>query len=477
MFNHVNCLVCLPDISDKYSAPIEMETTMNLMGVLTLREEDARIIGHGVRDYIRTMCNFKLRFRQKLSVLFPALGSKFNTVILGFTPCGDYLVTLDDLSVRFHRLLLSRQGIKIREMYYNLPQKLNTSSSNGLPWWTSPLEILMSSQTIDYLATLYFARYNDRYFMEDMDDIVALCDLNLYSLGKLVLSAPIPAVLNQSCLFELSTINDMEKTVLFINNGNYVSFYLFGKKGCEAEYNDIIEGTESGELPCELLKSKTFFHRYSAKSDWFTCNLVGSNSNTFESAIEQQTIPQSKFKVEKFLRNTLLPFYYPGLDVLKSLKAFEIRCLGPGEKGPYILMVISGLIIPNCGNKRHLSVEKEIAYLVALHPFLGDITVLKIKDLRDFCNSQKEDSSRTKSYESDGIFRRNYDFDLSAVDPGASFSSRVDFYCHKIRQSDPFLRHFCKSFKTLSSLDAVNGTLKVISHPILPLEIYNDECS
>lgn len=453
---------------------------LNILGILSHREENAQIEYHHVGDYAKIICNSRVQYEQKLSTLFPALGSKLDTMILGFTSCGDYLVSLDELSVRFHQLSLSREEIQIRAVHFRLFQGLNFRSGGEMPWWTSPMEILISNLTINRVATLYFAQYYDRYYYhKNMDDIAASCDLRFYSSGNLVLSTSISAVLSESCLFDLPTINDAQKTVLYINNGNYVSFYLFGGKSLEAEYNDITEENESGELPSELSNSKTFFHRYSAENDWFSCNMAGNVGQSLESMNSLPLIPQSKLKIEKFLKSTLLPFYYPELDVLKSLKAFEIRCLGPGERGSYILMVISCIISPYSVNRGCPSVGKEIAYLITFHPFLGDITVLKIKDLSDFYKYQKGclTSQKEKTIEDNRLSKKKRITSLyaPAANQKISFRRNVDFYCTQIIQSDPFLRKVNESFTTLSSVEIVSGSLMAIPHPFLPLIICNDE--
>ena len=454
-----------------------MEPEDELLKFLLSREISSGGLSKLSTKYVRRILATQNQRRQKMSTLFPALGSKFNTVILGFTPCGDYLVTLDHTSVRFHLASLSADGIKIQHMHYCLRQNVNLTAVDGLPWWTSPIEILMSSKTIQYVATLFFTRYYDRCYDDFMEDMAALCDLRLFSSGKLLMSISVSAVVNQSFLFAVSTARMKEKIILYVNNGNNVSFYLFGEKGCEAEYNDIIEGTEDGELPSELLDSKTFYHRYSGEDNWFSCNMVGSEDSckSPDGMSCPPSVPQSKFKVEKFLRNTLLPFYYPGLDVLKSLTAFEIRCLGSGERGSYILMVISAVINPyrGIGNKfGNLAAEgKEIAYLVTLHPFLGDVTVLKMRDLGQFYESQ---NSRTN------VRNRKLSGDCDqngtiSGNPGIRPDRKLDFYCLQLLQSDPFLRDFSSSASTLSSLEAVSGTLRAISHPFLPIVIYKDE--
>ena len=446
---------------------------LSILTILSRREETALIVNQYIQDYAKIICNSKDQKEQKLSTLFPALGSKLDTMILGFTSCGDYLVSLDDSSVRFHQLSLSREEIQVRAIHFRLFQSVNFGSAGGMPWWTSPLEILMSGKTINGVATLYFAQYYDRYyFHKNMDDVAASCDLRLYSSGNLVLSTTISAVLGQSCIFDLPTINHAQKTVLFINNGNYVSFYLFGGKSFEAEYNDIAEEAESGELPYELSKSKTFYHRYSAENDWFSCNLTGNIWKSFENMNGLPLIPQSKLKIERFLRNVLLPFYYPELNVLKSLKAFEIRCLGPGERGSYILMVISCVISPYSVNRGCPPAGKEIAYLVTFHPFLGDVTVLKIKDLSEFYKSHKENTAEDNSVLGKKRIPNLY---AATANTKISFSRKVDFYCNEIMQSDPFLRKFDKSFTTLSSVESVCGSLMAIPHPFLPLIICNDE--
>ena len=452
-----------------------MRRQANLFEVLESREKNIPMCN------LRTALITKLMTprRQKLSSLFPDLGSIYDTIILGFTPCGDYLVTLDSLSVRFHLVSLSSDGIKVRELSFRLLQNVSPTGHDGLPWWTSPVEILMSRKNPGFVATMIFARSTDRYITEMADEIVSACDLRIFSSGKLLFFVSLTAVLNESLIYDMITGKGRHKSVLYVSNGSEVSFFLFCEDTSDLDYDDILDESAAGQSPEELRSVKSFHNTRSDEDSWFVCNMRRGqkrNIRVLEGDNDAGGVMQSKFKVEKFLRNVLLPFYYPGLDVVRSLKNFEVRCLGSGETGSYILMVISALIAPSsrsaCNNRVPLErvEEREIAYLLAFHPFLGKISILKIRDLGEF---YKFRYLRSAGPESNGA-------PLHSASPlplpnEASFNLKINIYCQQIRMSDPFLRCSSSSYKVLSSAEAIGRSLKTISHPVLPLQIYNDE--
>jgi hypothetical protein len=415
--------------------------------------------------------------RQKLSSLFPDLGSIYDTIILGFTPCGDFLVTLDSLSVRFHLVSFSSDGIKVRELSFRLLQNVSPTGHEGLPWWTSPVEILISCRTPGFVATMIFARSTDRFITED--EVVSACDLRMFSSGKLLFSVSLTAVLNESLIYDMITEEGRHKSVLYVSNGSELSFFLFCEDSSDLDFDDILDESAAGQSPEELRSVKSFHNTCSDEDSWFVCNRSrGKKVNTklVEGDDSAGGVMLSKFRVEKFLRNVLLPFYYPGLDVVRSLKNFEVRCLGSGESGPYILMVLSALIAPCSRSASSNRIpcdevgDREIAYLMAFHPFLGKISILKIRDLGEFYKFQFLRSTGTESnsappYSASALPQPNE----------ASFNLKINIYCQQIRMSDPFLRCSSSSYKVLSSAEAIGRSLKTISHPLLPLQIYNDE--
>jgi hypothetical protein len=440
------------------------------------------------REKTLPKCNLRTGFisklmtpkRQKLSSLFPDLGSIYDTIILGFTPCGDFLVTLDSLSVRFHLVSFSSDGIKVRELSFRLLQNVSPITGNdGLPWWTSPVEIVMSCRTPGFVATMIFARSTDRFITELADEVVSACDLRMFSSGKLLFSASLTAVLNESLIYDMITEKGRHKSVLYVSNGSEVSFFLFCEDSSDLDYDDILDESAAGQSPEELRSVKSFHNTCSDEDSWFVSNMSrGQKVNTklLEGEDGAGGVMLSKFKVEKFVRNVLLPFYYPGLDVVRSLKNFEVRCLGSGESGSYILMVLSALIAPcsrsACSNRVPCVEveEREIAYLLALHPFLGKISILKIRDLGEFYKFQYLRSIGTESNSAPP-----YSASALPLPNEASFNLKINIYCQQIRMSDPFLRCSSSSYKVLSSAEAIGRSLKTISHPLLPLQIYNDE--
>lgn len=435
-----------------------------LFDVINLREKNAKI-SLSLEHY----CNLSKSIAypqtgQMFASLFPALGSPFETVLLGFTICGDYLVTLDSSSVRFHSISLSVSQISIRGLHFRLPQNVNLGQHDGLAWWSSPLEILMCNDGMQYIATLHFANPSSRFEFECPDEILSICDLRLFSSGKMLLSMSVFALLNESVLFKLTTQRGKEKTVLLINDGSYASFFFFIESDLNAEIIEIVEEIASSNLPHELQEVKTFSSAQGVEDHWFSCNIAPDISTE---AIIVVVIPQSKFDFEQFLRNTLLPFYYPGLDVSKSLIAFEMRCLGPGETGFHILMVISAALAPNRfvrpGHGK--SETKEIAYLIAMHPLLGDVSVLKIRDLGELYLSHCARAGNLGTEHA------------CEMKQPKSLGMKTDLYCRQILQSDPFLGHFRSSFQLLSTVEASCHSLKYIAHPFLPLYVYNDEIS
>lgn len=456
-----------------------MSRQRNLIEVLESREKTV------ANCNLRTALVSKLMKpkRQKLSTLFPDLGSIYDTIILGFTPCGDYLVTLDSLSVRFHLVSLSSDGIKVRELSLRLMQNVKPAGHDGLPWWTSPVEILMSRKTPGFVATMIFARSNDRYITELADEIVSVCDMKLFSSGKLLFSLTLTAVLNESLIYDMMTEKGGHKSVLYVSNGSEASFFLFCEDSGILDCDEVLNESATGQSPEELRYVKSFHSACSDEDRWFMCTMKrGQKINPRASEGDNNVggIMHSKFNVEKFLRSVLLPFYYPGLDVVRSLKNFEVRCLGSGETGSYILMVISALLIPCSKLARSNRIpseeveEREIAYLLALHPFLGKVSILKIRDLKEFYKFQY---LRSTSLESKSVNTSAPASSASALPlpHEATFSLKTYVYCQQIRMSDPFLRCSESSHKVLSSAEAIGRSLKTISHPLLPLQIYNDE--
>lgn len=434
-----------------------------LFEILNLREKSTKT-SLSLEHYYASLVNHTFpQTGQMLASLFPALGSIFDTILLGFTSCGDYLVTLDSSSVRFHSISLSASQISIRGLLFRLLQNVNLGRHDGLPLWSSPIEILMCNDRLQFAATLHFASSSNRFEYEHPDEDLSICDLRLFSSGRLLASLPVSALRNESVIFRLMSPMKREKTILFTNDGSCASFFLFFESNLVAEYDEIAQDIANNTLPIELKNVKTFESKQNIEDSWFSCNIV---ANIPAEAINAIIIPQSKFEFEKFLRNYLLPFYYPGLDVSKSLIAFELRCLGPGETGYYILMVISAALATykfvrsDCTNKdnhRREAVTKEIAYLIAMHPLLGEVSVLKIRDLGDLNLSHYEHAW--------GVAQLK------------SLVMKTDLYCRQIQQADPFLRHFRSSFQLMSNAEATGCGLKYLKHPFLPLHIYNDEIS
>lgn len=401
---------------------------------------------------------------QKLSTLFPYLGSVHNIIILGFSPCGDYLVTLDNLSVRFHLLSLSLENVKVVNLFLTLPQD---TSNFTLPWWSCPVEILMINKSTTFIATLCFVSSLDS--REGLDELAMTCNLQLFLSGRLVLSQTISAIIKQSCLFQIDNSKNEERIVLLVNNGSNISFYLYDNLAVKVPHRDDIEFKG---LPSELSSVKTFDLDDFPANRWFSCDLLPDNSCKFAEEIRNidgRSTLRSKLMIERFLRCVLLPFYYPGLNISKCLKAFEIRFIGPGERGGYVMIVITmNINLDSVGMRNNR--EKGIAYLIALHPFIGNISILKICDLNEFYSSRAS---------------RNYDVvNETKKNDAASFQKqnlglkqKTDFYCSQIQKSDPFLRQHLSSCSVISNIDGVieGNSLNKIYHPFLPLCIYNDE--
>jgi hypothetical protein len=374
-------------------------------------------------------------------------------IILGFTPCGNYLVTLDCLSVRFHLLSLSLGKVKVAKLFMRLPQ--DTGSNVSLPWSSCPVEILMIKESTIFVATLCFVTSLDS--REGLEEMAMTCNLKLFLSGRLLLSQTISAVINQSCLFNVMARNGKEKTVLQIYNGSNISFYLYDKLEDDVSNKDYLDHEETTILPSELLNVKTFDLNDFAENCWFSCDTLpdnGSNVSEETKDIQACSTLRSKIMIERFLRCILVPFYYPGLNISQCLKSFEVRFIGSGESGSYVMIVVSMLInldFASMGNKR----EKGIAYLLALHPFIGNISILKICDLDKFY------STRTSS-------------NPNIVD---GLKQKTDFYCHEIQKSDPYLRKHLLSYSVISNLDTIidGDSLKNLYHPFLPICIYNDE--
>jgi hypothetical protein len=189
----------------------------------------------------------------------------------------------------------------------------------------------------------------------------------------------------------------------------------------------------------------------------FACDTLPNNeSNVSEEMknIHSCSTLRSKIMIERFVRCILLPFYYPGLNVSQCLKSFEIRFIGSGETGSCVMIVVSMLINLNFAgmcNKR----EKGIAYLLALHPFIGNISILKICDLDKFHSTRTSNNPNIIN----------------------GLKQKTDFYCHEIQKSDPYLRKHLSSYSVISNLDAVidGDSLKKLYHPFLPICIYKDE--
>ena len=296
---------------------------------------------------------------QPLSSLFPALGSPHDVVVLGFSPNGDAIVSMDTVpSVRLHALELSTSHVHVAR-----PLRVSVLPLSGaaaphrvgvVPWY--PVEVVMMQEgaepthvatlTYDFSATNGEEDDDD----EDEDGDIPTCHLQIWQPPCLLYAASLPAVHRQSCFFTFSggcgDGNRRTHVAFAVNGGSDVAFFLVAGDGADAQV------LGAAAVPQELARCR----RLST-----TAGVVCWARRT------RDTLPLSTFHVERFLRYHLLPSYYPTLRVAAALLSFEARFVGPTEHGPHVLLAVSALLRPGPDMRSC----KQVMSLIVCNPWDG----------------------------------------------------------------------------------------------------------
>ena len=323
---------------------------------------------------INDINNYLRRHRstgQTLSSLFPALGSLLTVQVLGFSPCGHYIITFDQESIiRFHRLKLFLTHIEVQHFEtYTLPVCSESGPQNGIsmnvqsPWM--PVEVIMQKRrsiSDNLVATLC-------YNSEEADELVSTCHLRLFSSGQLLCATSLSSLLGHTCLYDFTVAvvdddyghnqatnhdfmkhpnmasaqqqdnedeeeeekgeqqnnkrprldNEVEEAVkgmtvhqdctgLFVNDGSHATFFL-------------VKSSAVADVSSEMLANTTIPVQFARERTIVTPSCWHNDAVPLESSLDaslkiallglrqaaQDSISTSTFHTEQFIRNYLLP--------------------------------------------------------------------------------------------------------------------------------------------------------------------------
>ena len=316
-----------------------------------LQLNDLRVSGKQRINAIQNYIRHHRCIGQTLSSLFPALGSLLTVQILGFSPCGHYIISLDQESIlRFHRLKLFVTHIEVQHFEtYTLPVcpeesgQQHATMNERLPWM--PVEVVMQKRRSISNNLVVTLCYNS----EDDDELVSTCHLRLFSSGQLLCTTSLSSLLGHTCLYDFTTStsstaviqqhdnnnNEEEEkegmkeqinkrprvddkvdvqngqtihhdcTGLFVNDGSHATFFLVKSSAVTNISTKMLANTT---IPLQFARERTLM----SPSCWCNDNTVPLESSLDASILGlnqslQDCIFTSTFHVEQFVRNCLLP--------------------------------------------------------------------------------------------------------------------------------------------------------------------------
>ncbi len=448
----------------------------------------------------------KQRAKQSLKTFFPFLGSVNNVVILGFTSCGLYLISLNGTTVRIHSLKLSLHHIRIGYVEQSLVVRSNQ-------------EINMNFYTL--LEVLYLKRDPLKFFVSvtvPIDGIVVtervwLGRLRLFENGRVVHTAVMPLSLRHNAVCSFGLHDDV---AVIVNSGVTCHVFL-----------SVHVDNSSSKPPLESINSAVWMYREasslsmqrvqgcfgvemfsgaagggwwasdfdsgtagssdtantdtasSTESEGITVSASGSAANSGDTKLRSDSggckgslncaplpiLHHVSFDLEAFALEVLLRSHRSG-EVRRGSLILELehRVLGPCDSSLEYLAVV-GVTYTHT-----LLGQMSSAFLCVLSPWTGSIGVLKVCNLTVLCTT---DAAKFD------LFRRGQATRREANQSTSWMCAAVDFYCAIVRKAYCALlgggggEEECREFHTLSNWDMVmeGASLQQLPHPFLPVTI------
>jgi hypothetical protein len=297
-------------------------------------------------------------------------------------------------------------------------------------------------------------------FGELADDIASTCVARVYVREKLILQETFSAVLGQSHVIDTKSSPAVQPCEYILIVGTGTGFRLYGiGQSSNQHYSDFMRRTENASR-----KAQTFTQDVNIPSKrYFSCTPRTCGTDSSDSGGLVVTI-KSAFYAELFTMKYLLPHYYPGIRTDTCVTGFEVRFVGPTEDGSEICVALS-VTITNNGTQSEKK-SSSIICVVALHPWIGSVSVVRFCELNKFCSGPR--AHRFNSFSREVLHHRI---------PRSDLELQTDFYVHELQRMDPYLRNYLESSYVVSNIEAATSGSSVMElhHPVLPITIVNDE--
>ena len=409
----------------------------------------------------------------KLRSLFPALGSRYEVVVLGFTSHG-YLISINGSCLQMHSLIPLGATKKGKDVALELQMKWETSPTLKLS--DNRLEFLRNSSAQDIHALIVYPSGGQH------QELVPLAHLFAYLEGCLVMERTLPVVPLSGMVFSIDSYGFSgmgDDCLVFKSSGeeihfltrckfsqfDYLSTYALncgqlesirgGKRLRTEKENEGIDNTYLVQKGVNNVN--TFSSTKSCKNNWF----FSSKREICDCGVcrvERELIQPNILYVILDCHKTilmLLGYYYKTLSLPGDVLDSESQIIGPTEDR-CTLLIASGVVL------RHKHKKKVLLFKYFFNPYAGEIGVKDIQDLGSYVER------RSRSFH---LFR------LEHCGQAASWlSSAVDFFVNCSVNASIVLQEIFKCSEQLNNFSVIRGeSLSEIAHPLLPISVIYDE--
>lgn len=396
---------------------------------------------------------------QSLSSFFPYVGSISNTVILGYTSCGNYIVALQNGLIIMFSLVLSLKKILIGPEYKALKVRTSQEVSQSLavvevmslrsnPYICAAL--IVSVEECATQSKVYCGRFRgfwqERLIINEESFGCTLRNNSMYSYG---------------C--------GTDDVAILMNTGSGLTFYLV-LGSAKSQLTRLVSQAASDFA--HLSQSHDLQSFSAKKKRWHSLSCAEHNNIATSrcSPLTSLTVVRSAVNLELFV-DEYLHSIHPTAYQRGSQFDLEFRAIGPCDSGTEFLCIL-GISFT------HLQAGlQSVGVLLILHPLVDQIAVLKVSDLAALCNTNNSDFTSFRRQ----LKQKRVSEDMSWL------STAVDFYAHIVRTSYNGLLFGCRLVKdrhnnsipycVLSNINMVlNGeSMTHLTHPFVPVVVVNDE--
>lgn len=370
-----------------------------------------------------------------------SIGSRSNTIVLGFTPDGTRLICLDSKAIKIILLKLSLSSLEI-------------TTNQTLNW---NLHLIPSTSVIsETLATIKTVLYSEVFLsivctiQNYINNIAESANVMIHYRNIEIMSKIDTVSMNLSSVYQLS----MNQTLIILNGLFYLEFYHI------TEFEDISSFERFDDEPLTLKNVVVL-----------PPEILIWNGKPVLSKKDSGLMHRSVEVRQNVMNGTVLVDYLSKTYIPTSVVlSYEIVNLGSLDNKGNIIIVIS-ILSNNLSGISPKYYSK--AFLMLINPFVTRSVIIRVCDLFEFHGKL----SRLKRHRTESNFSLCNEVEIKDlllwyVNITKTYCSSVSKYYHQIKYHNDrqCIISNIEMFKTY-----FGNSLKQIAHPFLPIVICHDD--